>query len=708
MKIKFLKIIFILFFISCEGYILSRDSDRDGLTDRQEKLFGTDPNNPDTDEDGIIDGEDKEPLTLPKVFLSVADVEREEKLNKAKIYITIINGEREIKINYINAKTNLGKFSSFSKVKKNEFLIELNSKQNGIAEVEVTYDDPYDYFGVVGEGVKIYFTYYGEIPPPGNNTDKYINSGGIDGFLRIFTIDGRTLGSSSIKPQPYEKAFVMVETEDGKIFKGWSDKKGVIEFYDEKLQGNVNLTAGAEGYRYITLWKVNSQNIAIPLYPLDNNYKARNTGSVKGKIIGFKGEGGLPPFLEGGSVSTKVSAGIVSYALKNVPLSSISMGNILISPTEDNILPVPSNLVFYIEGDKNLKGEFLLQDLDEGEHLIFALAGEVSNIFEAMVDPYRLKFIPKAMGIERVFIEKQKVVEKDILLDINLLPLEDTIDVYLGNLPLDPQNLKPLPNGLLLPVMDTGEGFIFVNVDSSYNFEDFKNPLKVRFPPQSHPKIKELGLNLIPLVVGLAGRASIFGADPPGISTAIYTGAKPGDKVFLNNIDAWLSLPVGIEPPPPPKGSAIDAVGGKIKEGIIKWTHDLEPEKPDLYVVRINYMTGARKNPFISKNGEVYSIGGPRSHCIWEFFVPSEFQEIKIPQLLKDALSQPVLKNPLPSIADEKLAQHYGEKTLEVEINAYLLGDYGKDFDYNNNFEFQDLNLHTRGVSQDSYLFEVE
>ena len=45
-----------------EGGRRYRDSDGDGLTDIQELLLGTDPNNPDTDGDGFKDGEDPFPL----------------------------------------------------------------------------------------------------------------------------------------------------------------------------------------------------------------------------------------------------------------------------------------------------------------------------------------------------------------------------------------------------------------------------------------------------------------------------------------------------------------------------------------------------------------------------------------------------------------------------------------------------------------------
>lgn len=40
------------------GNQASKDSDNDGLTDRRERALGTDPNNPDTDGDGIPDGAD--------------------------------------------------------------------------------------------------------------------------------------------------------------------------------------------------------------------------------------------------------------------------------------------------------------------------------------------------------------------------------------------------------------------------------------------------------------------------------------------------------------------------------------------------------------------------------------------------------------------------------------------------------------------------
>ncbi|HEB01407.1 MAG TPA: hypothetical protein ENI16_00215, partial [Candidatus Portnoybacteria bacterium] len=38
--------------------LFSKDKDNDGLSDREERKYGTDPDNPDTDGDGYLDGEE--------------------------------------------------------------------------------------------------------------------------------------------------------------------------------------------------------------------------------------------------------------------------------------------------------------------------------------------------------------------------------------------------------------------------------------------------------------------------------------------------------------------------------------------------------------------------------------------------------------------------------------------------------------------------
>jgi hypothetical protein len=49
-----------------QGDVQPLDSDNDGLSDQDEANLGTDPNNPDTDGDGVPDGQDQDPLNAPQ------------------------------------------------------------------------------------------------------------------------------------------------------------------------------------------------------------------------------------------------------------------------------------------------------------------------------------------------------------------------------------------------------------------------------------------------------------------------------------------------------------------------------------------------------------------------------------------------------------------------------------------------------------------
>ncbi len=63
-----------------EGFILGEagDSDVDGLTDAEEETLGTDPSNPDTDGDGVLDGSDPNPLDpRPEFEAKIAELEQQ-------------------------------------------------------------------------------------------------------------------------------------------------------------------------------------------------------------------------------------------------------------------------------------------------------------------------------------------------------------------------------------------------------------------------------------------------------------------------------------------------------------------------------------------------------------------------------------------------------------------------------------------------------
>jgi hypothetical protein len=141
-----------------------------------------------------------------------------------------------------------------------------------------------------------------------------------------------------------------------------------------------------------------------------------------------------------------------------------------------------------------------------------------------------------------VKVEAGKTPEVQINLDIDLTQGADTNDIYFGDLPMDPETGKPLETGLLLPMINTGKGFIFLDVNGAYNFDSFSNPLRASFPRATHKVFQTLGLEAEPIVVGLAGRAAVSGFDRPWISTIIRL-VTPNTPLSMYGKEAWLDLP---------------------------------------------------------------------------------------------------------------------------------------------------------------------
>lgn len=708
----------LLFLLGCSRE-LGRDTDRDGLTDRQEHIFGTDPNNPDSDGDGIIDGKDKEPKgrgpTLSLTASPVYEIDDSE-TRCSDLSAKLTNGMGvPIEGEEVIFSSDWGKIEKGNIPDSNGiYNAKICSDKKVIAHVMAKYDNPNDlYLPAVAE-ITIAFTIEEDMPQPGVNPKPYTDAGNIAGFLRVFALDGDTVGKDGVYPMPFEGAYVLVEKGE-KHWSGITGNQGFIEFSDPDLVGPVNVSVGAKGYKFTTYIDVDGSNIAVAMVRMDpiTGKDLNRVGNIEGVVRGFDGEGGLMPFPVEGNIldpKSEIPVAIVQIALKNVPLSSISMGNILMPPDKETTgaIPIPSNLVIFSRTNPE-NARFKLKDIPEGQHLIFALGGVARGIIDSMSDPYKLDFNPRALGIVRVQVKGGETTNQDILMNIDISPVkEKSVFVALGALPIDWQTGKPFPNGLLLPVVDTGgEGFIFVDVDSSYNQPNFQNPIQIRFPEQDDPVIKQLGLKLTNLAVGLAGREAYFGADPPGISTAVLPNVKSGDFVDFSKPDAWLEAPQGIYPKPPDKNMPLDIVSVDKFAGKVEW----KPVKGhvDLYIVRLNYMTGAPINPLIydEKTGIYGSVGGPRSHCIWEIFVPKEKTSIMLPKFPADAPAKPELRNPVPNIGDESTPHHYGPNTIEIELNAYRLGAE-KLFDYNRDFLYSDVNLNALVVSQDSYLVDVE
>ena len=128
-----------------------------------------------------------------------------------------------------------------------------------------------------------------------------------------------------------------------------------------------------------------------------------------------------------------------------------------------------------------------------------------------------------------------------------------------------------------------------------------------------------------------------------------------------------------------------------------------QPKKANLYRVRIGYLVSAPKSIF-----KGFSIGGPDSYGLWNILGPGGETEFTLPTLPDEIYGKEgLLRNRAPNLDDKDAPQRYGEDTLEVEFNAYHMGEL-KPFNYYDNFLFEEINLNSNNVSLDSYPFKYQ
>jgi hypothetical protein len=712
--------------LSC-GAARTADRDGDGLSDAQEALFGTDPDNPDTDGDGILDGEDPQPLPTngSRHLHLVAEADEpvfDSGTWSAQLTAVVTDehgasvGDVKLVLRTVKGTAQGTPFESLA----GAFVSTVTAATDQVARLEVEASHP-EYDTVVRE-VLLYFLSPGnQLPRAGLNPFPYDGLGGIHGKLRVFAVHGDTAYAEGLTPQGIEGAWVLVQrtADPSRQWEAWTGPDAFVDFEDPELQGPVNVTVAKNGFRPYSAIGAMASHVALPLTPFDPipGVDDDGVGRVEGTIVGFDGSTGIQPFPP--SDLSQFSLAIVQVGLKNVNLASLSMGSVLEWGNVDQIDCssanfygcIPPNLVLYSgKGDP----AFVIDGLPPGEHLLSVLAGEAVNVLDSLQNPYDLTISPRVMGFAVVQVEAGETlsgVEIPLTIDLSAQQEkgEEVYPVAMGDFPIDPLTNEPLANGLLLPVANTGPlGFIWADINSAYNKAGFANPLTIVYPSSAHPTAQDLGLDFFHMTVALAGRKAYLGADPPGITTKIIRHKEPGTLLDADQWDAWLGLPRGINPVPPadaplqvpicPAGTVLpDPPGSCVftkepppdhywpldrvrpesvldEERTLAWEPVMTPRFADLYAVRIGYMTPAPKNGLVSG----YSIGGPDSHKLWETVVDGQVNA----------------------------AYRYGPDTLEVEFNAYLMGD-GKPWDYNDNFLFEDLNLASHSVSQDSYLFKV-
>lgn len=699
------------------GRDLGPDRDGDGLTDKQEARFGTDPDNPDSDGDGIPDGADPEPMGEgPRILLTASPVYQVQGGQLCSNVVGILRDGSGLPMPgcEVTFEWPLGPIAPVESREDGSYRVRACSDQRVRASVTARYDDPDDLYQETVDSIALSL----EDPiEPGVNTRPHVGAGPLDGTLRVYALARPFAGS----PQPFEGAQVVVQkgAQSWVVFTG---PEGYVDLVDPGLKGPVDVTVGADGFRFTSYLGVDAANVAVLMVPLDPVLPrdAAKVGSIRGEVKGFLGEGGLPRWPGGYLVdqfnnpAAELPVAIVQLAIRDVPLSSMSMGSVLEAPEDINDLPIPSNMALCGLSDSSeepCNATFQLRDIPAGQYLLFALGGTASRVFDALEDPYSMIFRPRGLAISRVQVLPGEEVVQDLMLNIDLRPEEGTtVDIALDNQPLDWQTGQPLANRLVMPVMETGgEGFIFVSVDGSYfprkGQAPFTGAVPVRFPEDDHPVIRELGLTLNRLAVGLAGRASFLGGDPPGISTPVRPGVKAGDRVEFTSPSAWLDVPRIRSPQPVDADLPLDTLSIDTFDGTITWDAVTRPRTPDLYVARINYLTAAPPNAAMQQPGG--TLGGPRSHCLWELFLPPDRTSVTLPTLPAEATIRPVLGNPQPTPEDDLSPHRFGPNTIEVEVNAYLLGAGGKPFNYGNDFAYQDVNVQCAVVSQDSVPVDI-
>lgn len=692
------------------------DSDGDGLTDRQEARFHTDPSRVDTDGDGVPDGADREPTSAgPGLSLTSSPVFRESVDETCVRLVAALRDGQGQALAHQPVQ-----FAGPADV----VLAPVDPRDDGTYRVlacstaassfrlSATYDDPADRYPEARASVDVTFS---SVLVPGVNTTAGDQSGPLQGRLRVYALSSDLTGW----PQPFEGVTVAVRGPEGWWPSRLSGANGYAEWTGDDLVGPVDVTVGAAGHRFTTYLGLDAAELAVLVSPLDPVLPGDDdrVGDITGTVSGFLGEGGLDRFPAGSlfdqvkDPASEVPIALVQLAVRDVPLSSMSMGSVLGSPGENGGFPIPSNmavcnLTSLPTATCSPDAAFLIQDVPQGQYLVFAIGGTASHVLDSLADPYTLVFKPRAMGIGRVRVAGGQDATIDLKLTIDLRPeADDAVGVLLDQLPQDWRTGASVPNGLVMPVFEAGgEGFVWVAVDGSYNRPGFQNPVRVRFPPANDPAFQELGLSMNRLAVGVAARATHLGGDPPGISTAVQPGVAPGDEVDFRSSSVWLELPHVTVPEPVQAGLPLDAVSDEQFSGTVAWKAVEVPRAVDFYVLRVNYLTAAPINQLIrdKETSEWGTLGGPRSHCLWEVFVPADRTQVDLPELPADAGARPVVTNLDPTPDDDPSPHRFGPDTIELELSAYVLGSDGKPFDYNANFAYSDVNLHCTMVSQDS------
>jgi hypothetical protein len=266
--------------------------------------------------------------------------------------------------------------------------------------------------------------------PAAPRTDPLGGTGGgpIAGSLSV-----RVVQDGTTDPIPY--AFIMAGPREGEPFWGnWAitDESGQATMVSPDLQGPLDVTAGANGYRYFTLVGVNANDIVLALRPIASTAPAYQVGDY---VSGIDVNNGTMHYGDGNLDMALVlpmsrAGGLTAFNVGNavaVPETILVLGQPVVVPS--NVF-IPQQWEVFVE---IVKAHYALH-LEPGDYTLTAISGRVP--LDVLLGGGDLTALLAAMDWREVDVLDITVNGDTNAADLTVDPdLVDTITMNLANVP---------------------------------------------------------------------------------------------------------------------------------------------------------------------------------------------------------------------------------------------------------------------------------
>jgi len=265
------------------------------------------------------------------------------------------------------------------------------------------------------------------------SADRTDPHGGTGGGPIVGSLTVRVILDGTFDPVP--GAFVMAGPRPGTPFAGncgFTDGTGAITFADPGLQGPIDVTAGAVGYRYFTLIGVDANDLVLALRPIVSTAPHYQVGDY---VSGIDVDNGWMHYGDG-----NVDMAMVMPTLRMTSLMSFDMANLMGAPEVIYVLgqpfEIPSNIFIPQQWEtfvEIIKDHYYLY-LEPGAYTLAALSGRVP--LDVLMSGGGLSALLAAMNWREIDIRDVTVTGDTNDADLNVDPdLTPTVTMNLANVP---------------------------------------------------------------------------------------------------------------------------------------------------------------------------------------------------------------------------------------------------------------------------------